>query len=308
MSRPASVTAAAVVAFIGCAVTLLMGVGMIVVTLTEGAPSPMPKQFGVGMGTMFAGLAALGVATGIGVLRLREWARIAMLIFAGAVTLFSGFGAAIVLAVPLPQDPSVGAGVARAVISAVYAVPLAVGVWWLVLFTRSSIVSAFAQPDATGMPTPSPRPLMVTIIGYWVIVGGAGSLLMSSMGMPAFVAGFVLQGLGGAVAYVALGALNLYAGWGLLKLREQARVLCIALFALTVVQSVAVAVSPDLRQAMLAAQQAMSPQTTEQPVAFDAAQLSSWFMALAAAIAAAGIWFLVRARPAFKTTLQQQQP
>ena len=276
-----------------------MAIAMIVVTLTEVAPSPMPKQFGVGMGAMFAGLAALGIATGIGVLRLREWARIAMLIFAGAVTLFSGFGAAIVLMIPMPQTPAVGAGVARAVIAVVYAVPLAVGVWWLVLFTRRDIVSAFALSGATGIPAPSPRPLMVTIIGYWVILGGAGSVLMATMGMPAFVAGFVLQGVGGAVAYVVLGALNLYAGWGLLKLREHARVLCIALLALTVVQSVAVAVSPGLRQTMLTAQQAMSPQAAGQAPPFDAAQFSLWFMALAAAIAAAGIWLLVRARPAF---------
>jgi hypothetical protein len=202
--------------------------------------------------------------------------------------------------------PAGGAGAARVAGMVVYAIPLAVGVWWLILFTRRGIVSAFAQPDASGASTPSARPLMVTIIGYWVIVGGAGTILMSAMGMPAFVAGIVVQGVGGTAVYLILGALNLYAGWGLLKLNERARVLCMALFALTVVQSVVIGISPTMRERLFAAQQAMSPVTPGQPAPFDATRLGLWFMAAAAIIAGAGIWLLLRARPAFRTDRQQQ--
>lgn len=297
-------TAAAVVAFFGSAVVLLMGLLMAWVTLASFAPTPIPKQLGIGIGLMFAAFAVLGITTGVALLRMRQWARIAMLIFAGALALFSAFGVVIIAVTPLPPTVAVGSEfAARAAVSVVYAVPLAIGVWWLILFTRRGIMAAFVQPGDTG--AAPKRPLMVTIIAYWIIVGGAGTILMSFMGLPAFIAGFVVQGWGGAVVYLALGALNLYAGRGLLKLQEAARQLTMALFGLSIVQVIAVAASPATRQKITAAQRALAGDTPP-PTTFDASQMTMYFMAVGAVIAAVSIWLLVRDRAAFQDQGQQQ--
>jgi hypothetical protein len=297
MSRPTSVTAAAVVAFLGSALTLLMGVGMIGIALGGSAPTPLPPRFGIGIGAMFIALSALGIGTGVGLLRLRSWARITTLIFSGAMALFSAFGAAIVIAMPIPQTATGGVAVARAVIAAVYLVPALVGVWWLVLFTRRRIVAAFAE-GATG--AASGRPLSVSVIAYWNVIGGVGTLMTSALGVPAFVLGAVIRGWAGSATYLFLGTLTLYAGLGLLRLRESARVLAITLFGLTVAQTAIMFASPSARARMFAAQQAMAPaETTPQPMPFDPQVMGLWFMAVGALLAVMFAWLLVRAKAAF---------
>jgi hypothetical protein len=285
------------VAFVGSAFTLLMGASMIAVTLGGGSSTPVPPKFGVGIGLLFIAFAALGVVTGLGVLRLREWARIAMLVFSGAMALFCAAGALIVATMPIPSTSPAGVGTARVVIASVYGIPLAVGVWWMVLFTRRSVVEAFSGGAVAAA---SGRPLAVTLIGYWNVVGGVGTVLASFLGMPAFVLGAVIPGWAGSATYLFLGALTFYAGVGLLRLRESARVLAITLFGLTIVQTAIMFVSPAARTRMLAAQNAMAPDAAAQPMPFDPHQMALGFMGIAALIAVAMALLLVRAKGAFE--------
>src|SRR5277367_3607443 len=117
MRRPAGVTIAAVAVFIGSGLTLLSGAIMIfaffVLPATESAPA-FTRAAGVIMAIFMLGLAAWGIATGINLLQLREWARISMIVFSALllVTAVPGLLMMLVMPFPMPQGSAVPAGVA----------------------------------------------------------------------------------------------------------------------------------------------------------------------------------------------------
>jgi len=86
MKRPAGVTISAVAVLIGCGLTLLSGAFMILAFFVTPATDSMPaftRYSLLIMSVFMLGLATWGIATGINLLQLREWARISMLVFSG---------------------------------------------------------------------------------------------------------------------------------------------------------------------------------------------------------------------------------
>jgi len=55
---------------------------------------------------IFLGIAVFGIFTGIGLIRLRNWARISILIFSGLTVFFGGTALLVLLAIPFPINPS----------------------------------------------------------------------------------------------------------------------------------------------------------------------------------------------------------
>src|SRR5271168_1287147 len=118
-TRSASVTAAAIVAILGGLVLLLCFSAVFFSFLPLKLPSPAselpPFMRHTMLGTQGAMmcLSAFGVATGIGLLYLRKWARISILIW-GAMSVFFGvIGILIVFVTPLapaPNAPDLPAG------------------------------------------------------------------------------------------------------------------------------------------------------------------------------------------------------
>jgi uncharacterized membrane protein SpoIIM required for sporulation len=84
-------------------------------------------------------------------------------------------------------------------------------------------------------------------------------------------------------------------------LRERARVLAIAWFAFGLVHTAVVTLIPSLRQRMLQAQSAFT-QDQPQPPPFDQAILTNITLVCVAVIAVAAVFFLVRNRPAFRSS------
>jgi len=87
-------------------------------------------------------------------------------------------------------------------------------------------------------------------------------------------------------------------GKGLLDLRERARVLAIAWVSFSFVHLSVVILLPSLRQRMFELQRGLE-QNQRNPVPFDQGMLTNVMLAIAAGIAVAAIWFLVRNRAAF---------
>jgi hypothetical protein len=89
----------------------------------------------IGWVLLFAGW---GVATGIGLLRAWRWARISTLIFSGLLAAaFSILGVMIFL-------HSLRDGLSAGDLTILlFLIPIAIGVWWLVFFTRKDVKAYF---------------------------------------------------------------------------------------------------------------------------------------------------------------------
>jgi hypothetical protein len=245
---------------------------------------------------MFAAFAGIGVWTSVGLFRLRSWARMSILVFAGFLAAGSIFGLLMAMAVPTPPGISAGAEhTFRRAIVVMFGVPLAIAVWWLIQFNTRSTKAAFASDIAEPA---SLRPLSITIIAWVCIIGVASCLLPILAGMPAFLFGAMFNGWSARVIYALFGALSLYIGKGLLDLRERARVVAIGWFAFSVVHLSVITLVPSLRQRMLELQRSFG-QNQPKPIAFDQGMMTNVLLAFTAIVTGAAIWFLIRNRAAF---------
>jgi hypothetical protein len=312
MTRPAGVTASAVVAIIGSVLTLVFA-GLIVASMYIGDVQ-MPPNYGrlaLVTSVVCVALAALGVWTAVGLFRMRGWARASILIFAGIMAGMSLLSVVMISVIPFPPMPAATPNAPRAstirwVMVAIYTVPLVIGVWWLVLFNKRSIRAAFANTAAPG--EASPRPLSISIIGWWNVLGGALSMIPAAMQMPAFIAGMVLTGWSATLVYVFFAAVGLYLGWGLLRLDERARVLMIAWFALSAAHTAYIGLAPGPRERMREFESSLRIESTPLPPTVDTATIFPFIAVVAVAFFAVAIWFLVRNKPVFLAAQPIEHP
>ena len=95
---------------------------------------------------IFLGVAILGVATGICLVRLQNWARTSALVWGGVSFVYGAFGLLVIPHVQLPPNPTPGASpVLRWLILFYFALQFFVGVWWLILFNRTATILQFAN-------------------------------------------------------------------------------------------------------------------------------------------------------------------
>lgn len=254
MKRSAGVTAAAVIALLGSAcfgvlcifelfgALLILRHGPSNRALPEGGPIPAATALIMGVITNL-GFAGWGLATGIGLIRLKPWSRISTLVFASLLAVFTGFGAVIVSFVPFPQVPNAShafSGAFRTMIELFFAVPFSVSAWWLILFTRKSVAAQFSEPAIPAVsgaaqtpeipatfvagPRRAQRPLIITILAWFFLVSGISTLPSlflfflrpwRNMAFPFF--GFALEGRILPVYSALLAVLLLAAGIALLK-------------------------------------------------------------------------------------------
>jgi hypothetical protein len=92
--------------------------------------------------------------------------------------------------------------------------------WWAWLFSRPHIKELFLEGRPETLE--SHRPVSIAVIGWWWILGGAMMFAMASL--PIAIGVWVLTGWKGAVLKVVWGVAYFVLGWGLLKMREWARI------------------------------------------------------------------------------------
>jgi hypothetical protein len=253
LRRSAGITAAAVVALVGSAgVAFLAVIGLFGMLFASRLGSsvrsmpqagPIPVVAAAILGSLFnLGFAGWGLATGIGLLRLKPWSRISALIFAGLLAFSTAIAALIFLFIPLPEaaDTSQNFGfIFRASIESFCLVPLFIAVWWLVFFTRKSVASHFSvPPDMTMSPVAqaviSPptfvpgkprmqRPVILTFFAWFYLLSVIASVPWYFVGqfrrMPFPFFGTLLEGKSVAIYLVLSSGLLLAAGIGLLQNR-----------------------------------------------------------------------------------------
>jgi hypothetical protein len=303
MSRPVSVTASAVVAILGSIFVLLVAVFSVASLFVQGAqPQPPNSAQAVLAGaTIFVALAGAGIWTSVGLFRLRSWARMSILVFAGFLAVGCIFGLLTSTIVPIPPAMSADtAHVFRLVMVAMFGVPLAIAIWWLIQFNIHSTKAAFASATPV-TETASPRPVSITIIAWASLIGGASCVLGILTRFPAFLFGATFNGWTAGVIYALFGALSLYIGKGLLDLREEARILAIGWFGFTLIHASLVTFVPPLRRGFLESQRSFAQNQPNALVLDEGVMIYGMFV-LAVIVAATGIWLLVRNRAAFGQT------
>jgi hypothetical protein len=272
MKRSAGITITAVIDFVGCAFTLFSALASVLVLVVQsiippsspGAAAmefpPMLRAFQF-IAVLFFFLAVVwGVSTGVGLLRLRDWARISQLIFAGLITLIGVCSALLLLLIQLPMpatDPNPEATqtvlhFTRIFIALMYGGLAALGIWWLYYFTRRPIRDefSFAARHAVTIPTAIPaelpggvpfhgvepfagpmhqgRPVSITIIAALLLLGVANLIVVPLYHVPLLFFGELVSGAPGMAVLSILALTQALAGYGLLKMKMWGRNLAIA--------------------------------------------------------------------------------
>ena len=299
MPKSPGVIASGVVSIIGSVVFLLIAAVMVFVVPPPVANAPDVRVVSLVSAAMLAALSALGIATGVGLLRLRPWARISILVYAGIMSGVSLMAGVMMAFIPLPTAQNVDASVMHAMrpmLAGLYAVPFLIGVWWLIQFNTQSTKAAFASNAPEHQD--AGRPIGISILGWWLLVSGVFCVIPAGLRMPAFVGGMVWTGWSATAIYVAFGAIWCYLGAGLLRLETRARVLTIVGLVLATANALVMFLVPSARDRMVEYQKLVSFGAPAQPMP-DMNAMYTGIGVMSTIFTAGLIFYLVRRRSAF---------
>lgn len=272
MKRSGDVTAAAIVLFFGS--TLVIVVGLLVVVAVA-IPGHEPHAALFALIAIYGLPGAWGIVNGIGILRLRSWARISTIIMAilaicFLALLFVGFMLVPFIAKGDPEFANVPMGFVAAAAGLAVAIPLAIAIWWLVLFTRKRVIAEFASggaaqlPIASGSrdasvssslapqislaPTPPQIPLSIRIITVFFLIG-VGMALFSltysmRLKMPALLLGKIVEGWPAWTLLIVLALVQLAACIAVFKKRAWALDVLIACVIFGLANSATLLIAP----------------------------------------------------------------
>ncbi len=345
MARSGGVTFSAVLVFIGSACTILMGtlaaLGSLLASRVTPEAANMPnftsfmKYFAIVEAIFFLGFGGWGIASGVGLINTKEWARISMLVF-GAILLVTALPAALVMAVmPLSgaNNPNLPANfmlVMRLGIGSFYGLVGALGIFWLYFFNKKTVKAQFRPAlqatspvygtvpagvagvapvgDVVGVTErESSRPLSISIIAWFLLIGGAVCILCLPFAanffpdhtIPFCFMGFFLAGRIALVVFFIWMAVQMGAAVGLLKLKEWGRVLAISLQVLGILNSLLTFGVPANRARFQQIMESMTSSMTapmSQPPPF---VLPAWYGVVGIFPILLILWFLVARKDAF---------
>lgn len=287
--RSAAVTASGVIAILGSlftAIGVLIGLMGLLVSFGYSSPAatiPGVRAITAAIMVFFLAVAIWGAFSGVGVIRFRNWARISLLVWAGITTPICLLVVALMAWVPLPAmpDQQLSSTLLRSFIIAFYGAPLAIAVWWLILFTRPHIVAQFrpapagssgdpftaipaplqdafgAAPQSYAVPAPLPGPsvpIPIIVLACFFLISSLSIFFIFFMHMPAMVFGHAYTGLTGSVIYAMWCLLYAIAGAGMLKRISWTYSIAVGVQILGIVSGIMTVMSPNfdhvMRQAM----------------------------------------------------------
>ena len=314
MERSGGVTVSAVIAMIGSVVSILFGVGVVLIGIAMSRTPDSPLAGGQAFplttvlaleGIVLLGFGVWGIASAVGLLRLRNWARISVIVYAAMLSVICVFSMLplllwqFVTPLPLPAQEGVPPGMMTAalVITIAFALALAaLSVWWLVYFNRAKIKAQFV--DGAKVIVPPRRPVTITVIA-WLMMVGSLFLLVTLFGRyPAFVFGFLLEGWGGAAFYVIYGIGGLAVGIGLLRFKPLSHTLAVCYYGFGVLNAAATLLVPGSFARMQSFTQNLIQGNSALPTAL-VEQYFKILMVWALLFTSAILWILLSRRQAF---------
>ena len=222
-----------------------------------------------------------GIVTGIGLLQLKNWARISIIIFSVLLLAFAlifGLSSSVFfLTNPPPGMDHQEVAFVRVFMLMLAATLIGVGVWWLVFFNRAKVREQFVAPMFAGLPAgqagypiqpsyhvqppppttsvpvvPQPpqrplRPLSITIIAWLMLVGCLFLPINLALHTPASLFVWVLTGWRADAFYLVVMALLVFIGIGLLRLYPYARLVGIGYLVFAILNSAVFFFAPGAR-------------------------------------------------------------
>jgi hypothetical protein len=317
--RSASVTAAAVVAILsGLILLVCCSVAFFVFLLARlpGPVSELPRAMRYMMlgtqGFMIC-LSLFGIATGIGLLYLRSWARISVLTWGGLFVFFGVIGILFIFLMPFPTnpnapglDPAAMPGV-RLILFLVYGPPLAIGAWWLILFNRKGVKAQFIGSALSADPSVPPKPvcpLPISVLAWFYITSILNLLFLPFFPshVPVLVFGQVLPSTVGWTILILSFLAFFVAGIGLLKLKAWSYNLTLGLQLFWLASSVVTVLTPNYKTVMDSFMKEFQASLHLPETPFSTADFSQnygWTVVFGLLIAGAILGILVYYRPRF---------
>jgi hypothetical protein len=321
MKRPFGLILSAIILGLSALFLLIMTAVMAVAALSSShQPTTAMPHFAMflilGLSVFYAILAVWAILTVIGILRLRTWARYSILIIGSGlaclgVLLTLGTILSRNMFASLPSrtsapDPHMMAALFTILI-AIYVVMAAIGIWWLIYFNLRSTRELFqasesALPPNSTASSLSQRPTAITILACFFLFCAACCGLLVFAPFPGFLLGFILPTKAAHVLYLAFALITALIAYGLLRLKEYARLATIA-FLLFGVFNVLLSLLPWYQNQfrLYMAQFQMVFPANQSPMLFPYTRI----MVYASGIIGLGIyarvlWLLHRHRAAFK--------
>jgi hypothetical protein len=235
---------------------------LILLSTGAGTSVPFPaalRPFLYGVWVVLILCAFLVVVVGIQVIRLRNWARISLLVIAGLMLCFGVMGIVVIfvtLFISTPADPRISRELLATILAVIYGIPTAISIWWLILFTRSPVVAQFHAsaalepprlPSAMSVFNSPECPLAIRIVGWYL-----GSFLIVipfipflPASVPAMCFGHMFFGPAAIATYILNFALISIPGIGLLLLKRWSYSLTIASQVLASANAIYTTLSPS---------------------------------------------------------------
>jgi uncharacterized membrane protein (DUF2068 family) len=321
MKRSTGVTVSAILVFLGSGLTLVFGALMafaIVFMPRTPAQPPFVRYALAFMIVLYMAFAIWGIASGVGLLLLKRWARISMIVFSCILLFFTVPALVIVPFLPMPRPPDSAGDIVLAMkigMSVFYGIFAAIGGGWLYFFNRKSVKEQFSRPaevvDSTAPAFPRvKRPLSISIIGWLLAATSVLALPTPLLGFPMLFMGFLVTGWKVTLFMLTWCIVQGIAGVGLLRLRSWGRTLSICLFSFGLLNVAAMAVRPGAitrleqmnadMQARMQAKMGLPP--TGLPTAFPPqfTHVFMWFgVVFGIGFTALQLWFVITRKDAF---------
>lgn len=265
-SRSVGIIVNAVLILAGSAFMFLMAafaaIGLAMAPAQPGVPRALVAVIVAGVYLLPA---ALGVVLAIGLLRLRNWARLATVVVAIFFGLAALLGAAMIALAPIPAPPNTTPAFITGIKLVMAACGLAVALFEAYLawfFLRRKIAAQFApQGDLAAGAAKSGLPMNRLLIGVFFCFGAACMLPAVLIHAPAACFTAVWTGSGARLFNLLYGFLYLAAGLGLLLRRSWARLYSVALLTLATASAAVFWLAPGWQarsQVMMAAMPTIS--------------------------------------------------
>jgi hypothetical protein len=281
----ASITAAGVVAIIGSVLTAFgISLGLLGVLLSsqlqaQPALTPMIRTMTTAFLFLCLAISIFGICAGIGLLRLKNWARISVLVWSGLTVVFCAMIILFFIFIPTPTPPNGVPGfstIVHAFVILFYGLPFVIGVWWLILFNRSEIIRQFSPPvfAAEGFRStaqvaerlkPQP-PIPIIVLAVFLLIGPLGFAFIVLMRAPTILFGHVFRGSSSVVIALVLCVVSVAAAVGLLKLKRWGYSLTVGLQFLFLVSGIVTLLTPGFDAVMQNEIVAMMARMGQQPV------------------------------------------
>jgi hypothetical protein len=341
MRRSFGVTFSAVIVLLGSGLTVLFSALAALGPVLGPASSHrqnLPPAAGLMLAFIYLLFAGWGIATGVGLIQLRRWARISLLVFNALLLFISIPTILVMMIIPFPgvNSPDLPENFAlymRIGIAVFYGMVAVMAAAWMYFFTRKSVKDQFLgaeRPLALGteplvapaggvlLPESTQRNdsydgsrMAMRVIGAFLLLGAFAVPFMmifySSMAhgapFPALFLGYIFMGPRAVAVLLLYAGISAVAAIGLLRLRPWSRSLAIGLQIFALINLVVTFATPGSReryaQFMEATMASMQGAAEYQPT-MNFAKSISWFSLLfSVPVIAVILWLLITRKQAF---------